>query len=102
VLPSCFELPQYSGGYEELIRAFYEANPNGRKLLKYGKQMNNLSILKRIAFLSELFEMEKLYHFRMEVLKMVNNRYTLFDPIGKNNGSFNCKWKIRCNIPEKK
>lgn len=101
-LLDCFDLPQHSGGYEELIRAFYEANPNGRKLLKYGKQMNNLSILKRIAFLSELFEMEKLDHFRMEIFKTVNNRYSLFDPMGENNGSFNSKWRIRCNIPEKK
>lgn len=101
-LLDCFDLPQHSGGYEELIRAFYEANPNGRKLLKYGKQMNNLSILKRTAFLSELFEMEKLDHFRMEILKMVNKRYSLLDPMGENNGSFNSKWKIRCNIPEKK
>jgi predicted transcriptional regulator of viral defense system len=101
-LLDCFDLPQHSGGYEELIRAFYEAKPKGSKLLKYGVQMNNLSVLKRIAYLSELFEMDQLNNFRMEVLKKVNDRYTLFDPMGENNGSFNSKWRIRCNIPEKK
>lgn len=99
-LLDCFDLPQHSGGYEELIRAFYQAKINGSKLFTYGKQMDNLSILKRIAYLSELFEMAQLANFRIEVLKLVNNRYTLLDPMGKDIGEFNIKWRIRVNISQ--
>ncbi len=99
-LLDCFDLPQNSGGYEELIRAFYHAKINGSKLLTYGKQMENMSILKRIAFLSELFEMTQLTNFRLEVSKLINSRYTLLDPLGNDTGEFNIKWKIRVNIPQ--
>jgi predicted transcriptional regulator of viral defense system len=99
-LLDCFDLPQYSGGYEELIRAFALTKVNGVKLLKYGKQMNNLSVLKRMAYLSELYELKNLKSFRDEVQKMVNKRYTLLAPVGENQGAFNSKWKIRVNIQE--
>jgi len=101
-LLDCFDLPKYSGGYEELIRAFYNAKISSKKLLTYGKQLNNLSVLKRLAFLSELFEMKGFTVFQAEVLKLVNNRYSLLDPIGENGGEFNSKWRIRVNIPKEK
>jgi predicted transcriptional regulator of viral defense system len=101
-LLDCFDLPQYAGGYEELIRAFYQAKINSRKLLDYGKQMGNLSVLKRLAFLSELFEMKGFNHFQNEVFKMRNQRYTLLDPMGINEGVFNAKWRIRLNIDKDK
>lgn len=99
-LLDCFDLPQYSGGYEELIRAFYQAKISYSKLLNYGKQMENLAVLKRMGFLSELFNMTQFSKFRIEVLKLMNNRYTLLDPMGANTGEFNAKWKIRVNIPQ--
>ncbi len=101
-LLDCFDLPQYSGGYEELIRALFSAKPSSTKLLEYGKQMDNLSVLKRIAYLSELFNLNNLGHFRSGVLKIVNQRYSLLDPLGSDEGIFNSKWRIRVNIPEQK
>lgn len=101
-LLDCFDLPQYSGGYEELIRAFYQAKVSSRKLLDYGKQMGNLSILKRLAFLSELFEMKGFTNFQNEVQKIRNQRYTLLDPMGSNKGVFNAKWRICMNIEKDK
>jgi predicted transcriptional regulator of viral defense system len=98
-LLDCFDLPQYSGGYEELIRAFYRAKVSSSRLLAYGKQMNNLSALKRLAFLSELFDMKGFSAFQSGVQKMVNNRYSLLDPLGLNEGEFNARWRIRVNIP---
>jgi predicted transcriptional regulator of viral defense system len=99
-LLDCFDLPQYSGGYEELIRAFYLAKVSTSRLLIYGKQMNNLSVLKRLAFLSEFFDMKGFSAFQSGVQKMVNNRYSLLDPLGLNEGEFNARWRIRVNIPE--
>lgn len=94
----CFDLPQYSGGYEELIRAFYKAKINTTKLLELVKNTGNLSVLKRMAFLSELYEMKGFTKFQNEVLKMMNVKYTIIDPFGENTGEFNSKWRIRLNI----
>lgn len=97
-LVDCFDLPQYSGGYEELIRAFYKAKISTTKLLELGKKTGNLSVLKRMAFLSELFDMNGFAKFQNEVLKMINEKYTIIDPFGENIGEFNSKWRIRLNI----
>ncbi len=97
-LLDCFDLPQYSGGYEELIRAFYHAKVSSTRLFEYGMKMGNLSVLKRLAFLSELFEMNGFSRFRKQVLKTINQRYTLIDPMGLDRGEFVNKWRIRLNI----
>jgi len=97
-LLDCFYLPQYSGGYAELIRAFHSAKLSSVRLLEYGLKMNNLSILKRMAFLSELFQMKGFTRFQQEVLKRVNQKYTLIDPFGENEGEFNSRWHVRLNI----
>jgi len=97
-LLDCFDLPQYSGGYAELIRAFYSAKISSARLLDYGLKMNNLSILKRMAFLSDLFQMKGFTRFQQEVFKRVNQKYTLIDPFGANEGEFNAKWRVRLNI----
>jgi predicted transcriptional regulator of viral defense system len=101
-LLDCFDLPQYSGGYEELIRAFYSAKIRSIRLLEYGQQMNNLSVLKRMAFLSELFQMTGFTRFQQGVLKIMNQKYTLFDPMGENAGEFDAKWRIRVNVSKER
>ena len=68
--------------------------------MTYGKQLENISVLKRIGFLSELFDMNQLSNFRAEILKLINDPYVLLDPIGGNTGTLNTKWKIRVNIPQ--
>jgi predicted transcriptional regulator of viral defense system len=97
-LLDCFDLPQYSGGYDGLIRAFYSAKINSLKLLQYGQRMNNLSVLKRMAFLSELFQMKGFSKFRQGVSKIINQKYSLLDPLGTDTGTFDAKWRIRINI----
>ena len=99
-LLDCFDLPQYSGGYEELIRAFYTAKSNKNKLQEYGLRMGNIAVLKRMAFLSELFEMEGFRQFQSAVKKVLNTRYSLIDPMGEDTGEIVAKWRIRLNIPK--
>ena len=99
-LLDCFDLPQYAGGYAELIRAFYSAKISSARLLEYGLKMNNLSVLKRMAFLSELFQMKGFTKFQQEVMKRMNQKYTLIDPFGDNTGEFIAKWRVRLNIPK--
>ena len=97
-LLDCFCLPEYSGGYAELLHAFHSAHPDADKLLEYGKKIGNLSVLKRMAYLSELWDMDGFDGFREGVSQMINSRYSLLDPFGGNTGTFIDKWKIRSNI----
>jgi len=96
----CFDLPQYSGGYAELIRAFYSAKLNKRKLLEYAIAVDNLSVLKRIAYLSELFEMKGFSNFQKETRKRLKNKYTFFSPFDIKKGKFLSRWKLCLNIDE--
>jgi predicted transcriptional regulator of viral defense system len=96
----CFDLPQYSGGYPELLRAFNEADLDQDKLIDYCKAINNLSAIKRMAFLAEFLEKTKMSRFLKFAESMVNPRYILMDPFGPETGAFNSKWKLRLNISE--
>jgi predicted transcriptional regulator of viral defense system len=96
----CFDLPQYSGGYSELIRAFNDAELDQDKLIESCEAINNLSAIKRMAFLAELLQKKKLSRFLKFAETKVNPRYILIDPFGHIEGVFNSKWKLRLNIKE--
>lgn len=96
----CFDLPQYSGGYPELIRAFDEADLDQEKMIEYCKSIKNISVTKRIAFLAEILEKKKFSRFLKYAEKAVNPRYVLMDPFGPEDGAFNNKWKLRLNLTE--
>lgn len=97
-LIDCFDLPQYSGGYAELIRAFSQAPLNGEKMITYCKAMNNKAIIKRMAYLAELLNKKGMNSFVNFALKEVNVKYNLFDPFGLEEGEFINKWRLRLNI----
>ncbi len=96
----CFELPQYSGGYAELIRALNQTTLDQIKLIAYCTAIENKSVVKRIAFLCELFNKNKMSRFLKYAEQEVNSRYVLLDPFGEEKGSFNNKWKLRLNITQ--
>jgi len=52
----CFDLPEYSGGFAELIRAFYNAKLNSTKLKNYCEEVNNIAVTKRLGFLEKFTE----------------------------------------------
>ena len=99
-LIDCFDLPQYSGGYAELIRAFCQAHVDQDKLIRYCQAIANVSVIKRLAFLSEFAEKSKMTRFLDYAKRQVNLRYVLIDPLGDEQGSFNNRWKLRLNIAE--
>jgi len=96
----CFDLPQYSGGYSELIRAFEQTQLDQDKLIEYCEAIRNISVVKRMAFLAELLDKSKLSRFLKYAQTVVNQRYTLIDPFGEKKGVFNKKWKLRLNLSE--
>lgn len=95
----CFDLPQYSGGYAELIRAFHRAELNTEKLISYCDAVNNVAVIKRIGFLSELFDKKELLPFTEFARTKVNRTYNLFDPFGENTGKPESSWYLRLNLP---
>ncbi len=94
----CFDLPQYSGGYAELIRAFADASLDAQKMIEYCKVISNIAVTKRLACLAELLGKEKCATFLRYAKTVVNEAYTLFDPFGSDEGEFIKEWKIRLNI----
>jgi len=94
----CFDLPQYSGGFAELIRAFYNAKLNTQKLIDYCNAVDNVAVIKRLGFLAELFEKKNLSSFVKFARSKVNRSYNLFDTFGEDTGETNSDWRLRMNI----
>ncbi len=49
----CFHLPQYSGGYAELLYALNKAKVSSTKLTDAAKAVNNIAVIKRLGFLMQ-------------------------------------------------
>jgi len=94
----CFDLPQYSGGFAELIRAFYNAKLNAPRLIDSCNAVNNIAVIKRLGFLAELFEKKNLNSFVKFAKSKVNRSYNLFDTFGENTGKPNSDWRLRMNL----
>jgi predicted transcriptional regulator of viral defense system len=94
----CFDCPQYSGGYAELIRAFNQAKLNNEKMIAYCKTINNIAATKRMGFLAELLDKKGLKTFIHYAREKVNLRYNIFDPMGIDKGEFVNNWRLRLNI----
>lgn len=97
-LLDCFDQPQYAVEYPNLISILRSCQPDPRKMYEYGVKMNNISVIKRVAFLSELFQIEEFDWFRNSVATLVNEKYTLLDPSGPETGPFSSTWRIRNNL----
>lgn len=94
----CFDLPEYSGGYAELLRAFNQATLDPTKLIEYCKAVGNKAATKRIGFLAEILKPEQLKSFIDFAREEVNKKYNLFDPAGQEEGEFVNAWRLRLNI----
>ena len=98
----CFDLPVYSGGYDELIKSFIKTKLNTTKLLDYSLRVDNLSIMKRISFLAYLFKLRGFERYKKETKKRLKDKYTLFSPLREGKGNFNSEWKLVINMDLKK
>ena len=99
-LVNCFDLPQYSGGYAELIRAFAEAEPDAEKMITYCQAIQNIAATKRMGYLAELLKKTGMIKFIHYAQTQVNPKYNLFDPQGTEEGKFVADWKLRMNLSE--
>ena len=97
----CFDLPQYAGGYYEIIKAFNKANLSARKMVAYCKAVDNLSVTKRIAYLSELLEKPKMEYFIDYAKEVRNEKYSPFNASLPFQGKYLQKWRLILNMEEK-
>jgi predicted transcriptional regulator of viral defense system len=98
-LVDCFERPQYSGGYAELIRAFAKTRLDADKLMAYCTAVDNLAVIKRMGFLAELLHKDEWTTFIDFARRRVTGRtYNLFDPFGNAKGETVAQWKLRLNL----
>jgi len=97
----CFDLPVYSGGFAELVRALYGAKLNKKKMLLYAIAVDNISIFKRIAYLSELFQIKGFNEFQEETRKRLKDSYTYLSPFSEKKGKYLSRWKLCLNMDEK-
>lgn len=101
-IADCFDLPQYSGGYAELIRAFATAKLTGSKMIDYCQAINNIAATKRMGYLAQLFQKKGLKTFIRFAKEQVKEAYNPFDPQGPDSGTFNAEWRLRLNISKEK
>lgn len=94
----CFDLPKYSGGFDLLVSAFTQAKLNSKKMIKYAEAVNNISVTKRLGFLSELLKKKGMKEFIKYAKTKVNKKYTLIDSAGEDTGEFVADWRIRLNV----
>ncbi len=98
----CFDLPQYGGGYNEIIKAFFKANLSAKKMVKYCKAIDNITVTKRLAYLCELLEKPKMDYFIKYAQAIRNEKYNLFESDGNKKGKTNRRWRLVLNMEEDK
>jgi len=96
----CFDKPQLSGGYAEIIKAFFNAKLNAKDMVKYCKEENKISLTKRLAFLTELLKKPNMNYFIKYAQSVVNQKYSLFEINGEPQGKTNRKWRLVLNLSE--
>ncbi len=96
----CFDLPQHSGGYPEIIKAFARADVSARKMVTYCKAIDNIAVVKRLAYLTELLEKKNMDYFIEYSLTIRNDKYNLFQPNCPSRGKAIRKWRLLLNMEQ--
>lgn len=96
----CFDLPQHSGGYAELIRAFDTAKLSAEKMIEYCRTVNNQAVTKRIGYLTELLDKKGMKSFIRFAKDQLTQTYNPLDPLGIDTGRHSSEWKLKLNITE--
>jgi len=96
----CFDLPQYAGGYDEIVKAFNKANLSAHKTVRYCKAVNNIAVVKRLAYLTELLVKPDMEYFLKYAKEVLNERYSPFDASLPASGRYYRKWRLILNIEE--
>ena len=69
-------------------------------MIRYCKANNNVSAVKRLAFLTELLAKPKMEKFLDYAKSIIENEYSLFEIGGEKSGKYLKDWKLILNIQE--
>ena len=101
-IADCLDQPRYAAEIVEVAKGIW----NGRKdidlskVIEYAVRMENVSIVKRLGFLLDTFEIWPA-RLRKEALELVTPSTVLLDP-NKNEAGFICAdWHVRVNVNPK-
>lgn len=97
-LVDCFDQARYAGDFADLIKAFANAKLTNAKLMEYTRTYDNTALTKRLGYLATLFHQEKLQNFINYAQARINEKYSLMDAGGPQQGEFIREWKLRLNI----
>jgi predicted transcriptional regulator of viral defense system len=96
----CFDLPQYAGGYYEIIKAFNKAKLSAQKMVRYCKAVNNIAVTKRLAYLTELLKKPDMEYFLRYSETVCNELYNPFNSSLPAKGKYLRKWRLILNMDE--
>lgn len=93
----CLYKPDYAGGITEISKAIYKVRKqiDFNKLLSYTEKYNSQSVIKRLGFILDLFEIESAIINKLQSKKM--SSYALLDPGLPKLGKRISKWNLQIN-----
>ena len=94
----CLDHPQYAGGVEEVAKALFFSHDelDLKKLANFAIQIKNTAVIKRLGYLSELFELDEC----LEILSKahISKRYLPLEPFVKELGKTIERWQLGINL----
>ena len=93
----CLYKPDYAGGITEISKAIFKIKDklDFNKLFDYAEKFSNQSVIKRLGFLLELFEIDTYITKKLQSEKM--SSYALLDPSLPKTGKRTSKWNLQIN-----
>lgn len=94
----CLYKPDYAGGITEIAKALYKSKEkiDFEKLLNYCKQFKTQSVIKRLGFLLETFDINN--PITEELLQLKTTSVILLEPSYEKKGKLISRWSIQQNL----
>ena len=93
----CIDHPEHAGGIDEVAQALYFCSNeiNLTTLANLALEMRNTAIIKRLGYLSELFELDEV----LQVISKahISDKYSPLDPFSKRDGKLLRRWMLKIN-----
>ena len=98
----CLDHPEYCGGIIEAAKGLVsgiEAGISLETLTDYAERLNNSAVLKRLGYLSEVFNLP-VQDYADKWREQISSGYSLIDPTGEKTGRYYSRWNLRLNVSE--
>ena len=94
--------PEYCGGIQEVAKCLWNARNelSFERMITYSKQAKNSTVIKRLGYLIDLFDMKIPDHLYHKMRNMIGAGYSQFNPFYVTSKKTNPKWKLYVNVPE--